>query len=110
MSKAKPKPKMANRRAALRALERIAAREAVCAFYAAVEAVGDSKEMKSLALARRIRSGTMLRITRQAFEYATSGGAGNWQKFAKSAVPPLPYYLRLPIYDAAKAKAAAVAS
>lgn len=110
MSKAKPiraksaaALRRANHRAAIRELEQIAVLEAVEAFYAVSLTLSKSPEMKSPALAR-IRSGTVLKIMRAAFEYATSGGVRNGRKVVLKA-PALPFrYLRLPM-NAPNAKA-----
>lgn len=96
-TKQKPNTPATNHRAAIRALEQVAAHEAVGAFYAACRALDQSKEMKTPVLAR-ITSYTVIRIMREAFAYATSGGAGELgRKFRKSAKPPFPHYLRLPL-------------
>jgi phytoene/squalene synthetase len=87
----------ANQRAAIRALEIVAHREAVGAFYAVGRALQESAEMKSPALARS-RSGTVTRILREAFAYATGGHPSKRKFIRKSAeAPPFPHYLRLPI-------------
>jgi hypothetical protein len=100
MPKTKPKPKTAaksNRRAAIRALEGTAAREAVGAFYAVARTLVASAEMKSLLRANAgVRSHTVSQIVRQAFRYATSGVPSKRKIIRESAVPPFPHYLRLP--------------
>jgi hypothetical protein len=70
-AKSAPVNSESRRRAAIRALEQVALREADSAYRAAFTAFIASAEIRSPALAHS-RSGTMIRIMQEAFEHATS--------------------------------------